>query len=158
MFHLRCSYCSCSFIAAQQATNEDCSANHTSFLRAPFFPFLLATPHQIPREPLRQWTRPCVRRRPSENHQSTGIVAVEKSPTKPKKPKQFSKDKLAIFLAEFVGTGILVFLGCMGCIGGVNEQVTTHHLSSLSFGLVVMMVIQVRGSCGVGETRRRKIA
>lgn len=70
-------------------------------------------------------------------------LSVEKSSEKKKKPKQFSKDKLAIFFAEFVGTGILVFLGCMGCINGVNEDLATHHMSSLSFGLVVMMVIQV---------------
>lgn len=70
-------------------------------------------------------------------------LSDEKDPKKPKKPKQFSKDKLAIFFAEFVGTGILVFLGCMGCINGVNEDVATHHMASLSFGLVVMMVIQV---------------
>lgn len=70
-------------------------------------------------------------------------LLVEKAPKKVKKPKQFSKDKLAIFFAEFMGTGILVFLGCMGCITGVNESVTTHHMGSLTFGLVVMMVIQV---------------
>lgn len=70
-------------------------------------------------------------------------LTVEKAPKKSKKPKQFSKHKLAIFFAEFVGTGILVFLGCMGCINGVDESLATHHMSSLSFGLVVMMVIQV---------------
>lgn len=71
-------------------------------------------------------------------------LLVEKTPVKSKKPKQFSKDNLAIFFAEFVGTAILVFLGCMGCINGVGEPKATHHMSSLSFGLVVMMIIQVR--------------
>lgn len=60
-----------------------------------------------------------------------------------RKIKQFSRDKIILFLAEFVGTGILMFLGCMGCIAGFDEVAPAHQLSSLSFGLVVMLVIQV---------------
>lgn len=45
-------------------------------------------------------------------------------------------------LAELIGTGILVFLGCMGCIAGLG--VTPPHLQiTLTFGLAVMIVIQV---------------
>lgn len=45
-------------------------------------------------------------------------------------------------LAELIGTGILVFLGCMGCIAGLG--VAPPHLQiTLTFGLAIMIVIQV---------------
>lgn len=69
-------------------------------------------------------------------------VECKKSKIK-KKTKQFSRDVISLFAAEFVGTGLLIFLGCMGCISGVGEDVITHHAGSLTFGLVVMMIIQV---------------
>ena len=45
-------------------------------------------------------------------------------------------------VAELVGTAMLVFLGCMGCVGSLG--VTPSHLQiTLTFGLAVMVVIQV---------------
>ncbi|XP_066601399.1 aquaporin AQPcic-like [Prorops nasuta] len=47
----------------------------------------------------------------------------------------------AIGLAELLGTGSIVFLGCMGCVGSMGT--TPSHLQiSITFGLAVMIVIQ----------------
>lgn len=54
--------------------------------------------------------------------------------------KQETIDKISIFLAELLGTGLLVFLGCMGCIGGQS-----HLNICLIFGLAVMICVQVFG-------------
>lgn len=51
-------------------------------------------------------------------------------------------EKLSVFLAELIGTGLLVFLGCMGCIAWPGN---THLQMTINFGLVVMMIIQVFG-------------
>lgn len=45
-------------------------------------------------------------------------------------------------LAEMIGTSILVFLGCMGCVSGLGI-VPSHLQITLTFGLSVMIVIQV---------------
>lgn len=47
-------------------------------------------------------------------------------------------------VAELVGTSILVFLGCMGCVGSLGVS-PPHVQSTLTFGLTVMIVIQVSG-------------
>lgn len=53
-------------------------------------------------------------------------------------------DKISCFLAELIGTGLLVFLGCMGCVK--NESFANNHLQTvLNFGLVVMVIIQCFG-------------
>ncbi|XP_061393625.1 aquaporin AQPcic-like [Musca vetustissima] len=53
-------------------------------------------------------------------------------------------DKICCFLAELVGTAMLVFLGCMGCVS--TETFHNNHLQMcLNFGLVVMVVIQCFG-------------
>lgn len=53
-------------------------------------------------------------------------------------------DKISCFLAELIGTGILVFLGCMGCVN--NTSFANNHLQMvLNFGLVVMVAIQCFG-------------
>lgn len=52
------------------------------------------------------------------------------------------KTTLVAGLAELVGTGMLVFLGCMGCIAGLGV-VPPHLQITLTFGLAVMVVIQV---------------
>jgi len=58
--------------------------------------------------------------------------------------KQSTLDKICCFLAELIGTGLLVFLGCMGCIK--NDAFPNNHLQIvLNFGLVVMVVIQCFG-------------
>lgn len=52
------------------------------------------------------------------------------------------KTTLIAGLAELIGTGILVFLGCMGCVAGLG--VVPFHLQiALTFGFAVAVVIQV---------------
>lgn len=58
--------------------------------------------------------------------------------------KQRTLDTLAIFLAEVIGTGLLVFLGCMGCIAGF-PNVPSHLQICLNFGLAVMLIINIFG-------------
>lgn len=58
--------------------------------------------------------------------------------------KQSHLDLLIFFLAECIGTGLLVFIGCMGAVE------TTHgappHISiALGFGLAVMLIINIFG-------------
>lgn len=45
-------------------------------------------------------------------------------------------------MAELVGTAMLVFLGCGGCIGSLGV-VPSHLQITLTFGFAVMIVIQV---------------
>uniref|UniRef100_A0A0K8TQ22 Putative aquaporin major intrinsic protein family n=1 Tax=Tabanus bromius TaxID=304241 RepID=A0A0K8TQ22_TABBR len=53
-------------------------------------------------------------------------------------------NKISIFLAEVVGTSLLVYLGCMGCLTTFGTE--SNFLSSnLSFGFVVMIIIQIFG-------------
>lgn len=52
-------------------------------------------------------------------------------------------EKLSIFLAESLGTGLLVFLGCLGCI--TWGQPYNHLQTVLSFGLVILIVVQTFG-------------
>ncbi|XP_057318590.1 aquaporin AQPcic-like [Microplitis mediator] len=47
-------------------------------------------------------------------------------------------------MAELVGTAMLVFLGCGGCIGSLGV-VPSHLQITLTFGLAVMIVIQCFG-------------
>lgn len=54
------------------------------------------------------------------------------------------KDVIRIALAELIGTGILMFLGCMGCIKGLVPGVITFEVSCLVFGFAVMIDIQVK--------------
>lgn len=53
-------------------------------------------------------------------------------------------DKICAFLGELIGTGILVFLGCMGC---VNSPIfaNTHLQTILNFGFAVLIAIQCVG-------------
>ncbi|XP_018313333.1 aquaporin isoform X1 [Mycetomoellerius zeteki] len=54
------------------------------------------------------------------------------------------KNALIVGLAELIGTAMLVFLGCMGCIAGLG--VVPFHLQiTVTFGLTVMVVIQCIG-------------
>ena len=48
-----------------------------------------------------------------------------------------------IAAAELLGTGALLFLGCMGSVVGMVDPPHSHLLSTLTFGLTVMVVIQV---------------
>lgn len=46
-------------------------------------------------------------------------------------------------LAEILGTALLLFFGCMGCLTWNREY--NHLQSNITMGLVIMMVIQVFG-------------
>lgn len=53
-------------------------------------------------------------------------------------------DRATLFAAEFVATGILVFLGCMGCMNRIAPNGSIpHEQVSWTFGLAVMVAIQV---------------
>lgn len=52
-------------------------------------------------------------------------------------------DRAVLFAAEFGGTAILVFIGCMGCSSGVAGGLIPHEQISFTFGLAVMVAIQV---------------
>ena len=61
-----------------------------------------------------------------------------------KGPKKVSIQELVIIaLAELLGTAMLLFLGCMGGIGGLTSQ-PSHLQVTLNFGLAVLIVITVR--------------
>ena len=54
-------------------------------------------------------------------------------------------DIIAILMAEVLGTGLLMFLGCMGCVDGLFvEHSPTPFETSMTFGFTVMIVIQVK--------------
>lgn len=53
-------------------------------------------------------------------------------------------DGIAMFLAELLGTALLIFLGCSGCISW-NGQAPPALQSALTFGMVVMLIIQIFG-------------
>lgn len=58
--------------------------------------------------------------------------------------KQSHLELLTVFLAEVVGTGLLVFLGCMGCV--TSWAHTPTHLSiCIGFGLAVMLILNIFG-------------
>lgn len=59
--------------------------------------------------------------------------------------KQGTPKALSLFAAEFLGTGLMMFLGCMGCIPEVDTPPAVHHFGSLSFGLVILLIIQAFG-------------
>lgn len=47
------------------------------------------------------------------------------------------------FLSEFMGTFMLVFIGCMGCVAGITNDTLSHFQLAFSFGLAVMIPIQM---------------
>lgn len=53
-------------------------------------------------------------------------------------------DKVAMFLAELLGTAMLIFMGCMGCLSW-NGQPPSPAQASFTFGMVVMLIIQTFG-------------
>lgn len=54
-------------------------------------------------------------------------------------------DKICAFLGELIGTGILVFLGCMGCVKNGVFLDNSHLQMVLNFGLAVLIAIQCFG-------------
>ena len=59
--------------------------------------------------------------------------------------KQAYLDLLTLFLAEVLGTGFLLFLGCGGCLDIWSDTPTSHFTKCLNFGLVVMVIINIFG-------------
>ncbi|KAH8308994.1 hypothetical protein KR059_004734, partial [Drosophila kikkawai] len=60
------------------------------------------------------------------------------------KMKGSTLDKICAFLGELIGTGILVFLGCMGCVK--TDLFANNHLQIvLNFGFAVLIAIQCFG-------------
>ena len=58
--------------------------------------------------------------------------------------KQAHLDLIILFLSETIATGLLIFLGCMGCVE--TEHVKPNHLTiTLGFGLAVMIVLMIFG-------------
>lgn len=57
--------------------------------------------------------------------------------------KKNVRDYYTMFGAELIGTGLLLYLGCMGCVPEVDNPSAVHHMSSFSFGLVILLIIQV---------------
>lgn len=57
--------------------------------------------------------------------------------------KQKRFDNVCMVLAELIGTGILVFFGCMGCvpINGIPSGI----YSAINFGFTIMMIVQIFG-------------
>ncbi|CAL7942444.1 unnamed protein product [Xylocopa violacea] len=53
-------------------------------------------------------------------------------------------ETLTVFLSEAIGTAILVFVGCTGCIGSLGVTPTALQIA-LTFGLAVMIAIQSVG-------------
>lgn len=58
--------------------------------------------------------------------------------------KKSTLDSISILLAELVGTGLLVLLGCMGCVAGLGHT-PSHFELCINFGLVVMIIVQIFG-------------
>ncbi|XP_053967458.1 aquaporin AQPAn.G-like isoform X2 [Anastrepha ludens] len=85
----------------------------------------------------------------SNNNTQAIKVADEPAETKRScfekvKMKASTLDKICAFLGELIGTGLLVFLGCMGCIKN-NTYENTHFQATFNFGLVVLVIIQCFG-------------
>lgn len=55
-----------------------------------------------------------------------------------------ARDLVTIVLAEFLGTGMLMLLGCMCCVAGFGHT-PTNVSAGIGFGFVVMMVINTFG-------------
>lgn len=58
--------------------------------------------------------------------------------------KQSHLDLLVVFLAECIGTGLLVFIGCMGAVETAHGP-PPHISVALGFGLAVMLIINIFG-------------
>lgn len=55
------------------------------------------------------------------------------------------KGTTTMFLAEVVGTGILLFVGCMGSIGTMGRILPSSLQSSMAFGMTVNLLIMMLG-------------
>ncbi|XP_056635561.1 uncharacterized protein LOC130444459 [Diorhabda sublineata] len=60
--------------------------------------------------------------------------------------KMSTKDRIVLCAAEIGGTAILLFLGCLGCVNSLaSGGFIPHEQISFTFGLAVMVAIQVFG-------------
>lgn len=48
-----------------------------------------------------------------------------------------------MFIAEVVGTGILIFVGCMASIGSMSTVLPPPLQMSIAFGMTVNLIIMV---------------
>lgn len=64
--------------------------------------------------------------------------------------KQSTLDLLVVFLAEVLATGLLVFIGCMGCVN-FGKEAPSHLVICLNFGLAVMLLINIFGCVSGGH-------
>ncbi|KAI4465196.1 aquaporin transporter [Holotrichia oblita] len=61
-----------------------------------------------------------------------------------RRKKAVIENILELFVAEFVGTGLLLFLGCMGCAVAPNSYpIVSHYFHALTFGLAVLICVQI---------------
>lgn len=51
---------------------------------------------------------------------------------------------MTMFTAEVVGTGVLLFVACMGCVGTMGPAPPSLLQIALTFGLTVNLIIMVR--------------
>lgn len=58
--------------------------------------------------------------------------------------KQSHLDLIILFLAECIGTGLLLFIGCLGTLE-TSQGPPTQLSASLGFGLAVMIIINIFG-------------
>lgn len=76
----------------------------------------------------------------------TEILSVDISGLK-KTEESSTLDKFLAVLGELIGTTILIFLGCMACLGSMTSYSPGNGPSVLqigfAFGLAVMIAIQV---------------
>lgn len=56
-------------------------------------------------------------------------------------------DRVTLFASELIATGILVFVGCLGCVTRIAGGSIPHEQISWTFGLAVMIAIQVSLIC-----------
>lgn len=52
-------------------------------------------------------------------------------------------DRISIFLAELIGTAMLITFGCMSCIQWNGPPSPLQ--GAISFGMIVMVIIQIFG-------------
>lgn len=53
--------------------------------------------------------------------------------------------KIGLFVSEFIGTALLLFLGCMGCLLSIHGIPIPAHFVAISFGLTIMIIIMIFG-------------
>ncbi|XP_076269469.1 aquaporin AQPAe.a-like isoform X2 [Rhynchophorus ferrugineus] len=80
-----------------------------------------------------KWTEP-----PQEKQKESKRIQVTDNMT--------TVDRMVLFAGEVGGTAVLVFLGCMGCVTGIaSGGIIPHEQISFTFGLAVMVAVQVFG-------------